>query len=261
MLRPLLLAIVALSLPAAAGVAVSPLIIDKPITAADNQLEFVVSNSTGEAMRIELSTAPLGHDRAGAPVELNGYRYDASSQIRLPQQSFVLAPQRWKRVRATVELPQRTGGGYALIYVKALPAKLDPAATIVTALRIAVLAELTFPGSPSAKVTLGDLVPDKQGLKVAVNNPGTVHAKPAGRVVLRTLDGKERWQAPFSGGNVFPELTREFRVEGVPHGVAEGQYLAEVELHAPVEAKLERRVALVEGQFVLSSPSRVAKRR
>src|SRR5687767_7440861 len=139
---------------ALAGVAVSPMVIEKAITATDNQLEVVVSNSSTEPMRITLSTAPLGHDRRGAPVEMPGYAYDVSQNIELAQPEFILQPRRWRRVRASVKLPERTGGGYALLYVKALPANLPATTTVVTALRVAVLVELSFPGTRAPETVL-----------------------------------------------------------------------------------------------------------
>ena len=188
-----LLTLLALSLPGAAlaGLTVSPVVIDRPGKTGDNTLEFVLANPSEHPMKVTLSAVPLVHDEKGAPKEgPASYRYDLSRQIRFETPELVLAPRRWKRLRAHVELPARSGGGYAMIYARGTEADL-PAGAVTAALRVGVLVELTFPDAGRAALTIEDVSVERGAFKISVRNQGDSHTVPTGKIALKDRSGRE----------------------------------------------------------------------
>src|SRR3954449_1411381 len=108
---------------ALAGFSVSPVKIDRAVTPTDNVLELIVSNPGEHPLNLELSAVPLVHDERGAPKEgPDSYRYDISKNIHFDTPSLVLPARKWKRLRARIDVPNRAGGGYAMIYVRGIEA-------------------------------------------------------------------------------------------------------------------------------------------
>jgi hypothetical protein len=246
-MRSLLLALLVPSL-CFADIAVSPVSIDKAVSATDNTLEWVVANPSDQPVDVTLSTGPLTHDLEGRPqAGKAGWAYDASGLIHFDQPAFTLAPRRWKRVRAHVDVPGRQGGGYAFVYVRGMPSHAD-ARGITSALRVGVVVELTFPDAGKPALRVEGLTSGSDGLGVTVRNDGPAHVHPAGTVAIKDRAGNTVWSAPVVPANIFPGLSRTLKLTAVP-ALPSGDYRAEVALTSPARASLTEAVAVRDGKL------------
>lgn len=242
-----------LATPAFAGLAVSPMQIDKQLLAGDNTFELVVSNNGDAPLRIQLATGPLAHDRRGAPIKGTDPRFDASTLIRFEKPEFILAPRRWRRIRAHVDGNARTNtGGYAFVFVRGTDANPAAGTQLVATLEMAVAVELGFPGATAPTVELDAPRITADGVRVPVRNLGKLHTRPEGRLVVKDASGKAVWTGKLASAVVFPGLERELAIEPALPALASGQYSAEVELTSPRPTRLSRALAVIDGQVVVA---------
>ena len=241
--------------PARADFSVAPTRITRSVSATDNVLELVISNSGDKALEVFFSAVPVTHDREGAPSEgTAAYAYDASKHIHFDKVSVILAPRRWKRIRARVEVPQRAGGGYAYVYASAREADIPETQKVVNVARIAVLVALTYPDAGKSALAVENMELRGGQLRVAVRNEGQTVAAPSGQLVVRDLSGKPVWTGKLEPGNILPERVRELKVDGLPIALTSGQYTAHAEIRSPVPVQQAQRLAVVEGQLILGKP-------
>jgi len=245
---------------AVAGLSVNPIRIEKAVAPSNNEIEFIVSNSTAEDLRLTLSTVPLAHDVNGAPVEGPvGTAHDASKLIRFEQDSMLLPSRRWKRVRARVEIPSRPGSGYAFVYVLATSATRPVEERVVTATRVGIVVALTFPDPGKASVQLDRLAYQQGEFTVRLRNEGQRTVRPAGQLLLRDLKGQQVWSGELASANIYAELKRDFKVAGLPRDLAEGQYTLDLQVTAPNATSQTRRLAVMDGQIILQSEAVTSK--
>lgn len=238
-----------------AGLTVNPIRIEKSLDGSDNQLEFIVSNSSEKDLHMTFSAGPLAHDENGAPVAGEpGSAYDISSRIRFERDTVLLPSRRWKRIRARVEVPSRPGGGYAFIYVHAVESAPAEEAKVVTATRVGIIVALTFsdPGTVSARVEHLSFVGGEP--RVRLRNDGQRTTRPSGVLVLRDVSGKSIWSGELESANIFPELVRDLKVSGFPRELPSGQYSAEIQVTAPRALAETRRLAVMDGQIIPERP-------
>lgn len=262
LLRALFLSLIGLTTTASATLSVAPIKIEKAVTETDNVLEFVVSNHGEKPVQLTLSTAALGHDRSGVPVEVApGSRFDLSSKIRFEKSSVTLPAKRWKRLRARVDVPHRSGGGAALIYVRAqdAEARLDSTG-VVAAYQIGIVVAVTFPDKGQVSMKVEDLQLDPDGLRVSVRNQGDALALARGHVKLTDTMGRTVWEGNLVAANVFPDHVRLLELNGAPPALASGEYQLTAELTSPVNDQVVRAASFVDGQLKLAPASGIAKR-
>ncbi len=245
-----------LSLTASAGMAVSPGIVDKQLTAGDNVIELVVSNNSTRPMDIQLYAGPMALTLEGSAIAgESASDMDATPLIRFEKESFVLGPRRWRRVRAQLTAPNRGGGLHGFIYVRGSEANLDPAAKVKVNMQLAVVLTLTLPGEARRSAELVELKTSARGARVRVRNTGNIHLRPEGKVVLFDSAGAQVWSGQLVTGAVLPGSEREYRIEPLPL-LPSGQYSAQVELTSPTPARLARTLAMVEGTLVVSAEAK-----
>ena len=252
MRRALLALALALFAPtlAEAAISVSPARLEKAVSPDNNTLDFVISNPSKKAVDITLSTAPVAHDRSGQSIPGKpGYAYDASGLIHFDSPiHFTLPALRWRRIHAHVDVPNRPGGGYAYIYVRGLDAGQDPN-KVMSALRVGMVVELTFPNPGTRKVAVEGLVERQGNLWVTVRNEGQIHLMPEGTLTLEDRRGNTVGTAQIVGGNIFPGLVRELLLTGLPASLPAGSYTAKVAIDAPAQASFTEAVAVKDGKI------------
>ena len=218
----------------AASISVSPSKIEITVTEKNNSVPITIKNGGDESsyIRVRVGAATQGLDGGVVYLSSTEGPWCGAKLINLDPTEFVLDAGESKKVTADFKIPEgRSGGAYAAIFFNARPvAKKE--ANISSALEIAVITMMTFPGPviKRGEVTGVELGQAKPGEKIKIltlfHNSGNIHFRASGTVTIENQDGEEIARVPIESANTLPGCSRYLKSTWKPENLLVGTYTA-----------------------------------
>ena len=218
----------------AASITVSPSKIEITVTEKNHSVPITIKNGGDESLyiRVRVGAATQGLDGGVVYLSSMDGPWCGAKLINLDPTEFILDPGESKKVTADFKIPEdRIGGAYAAIFFNARPvAKKE--ANISSALEIAVITMMTFPGpvikrGEVAGVELGQAKPgEKIKILTLFHNSGNIHFRASGTVTIQNQDGEEIAQVPIELANTLPGCSRYLKSTWKPKNMLVGTYTA-----------------------------------
>ena len=244
-----LLVLLVASVPVAAQLAVSPIIVEtKAYPGGVRTFRIGISNNGKQALACTMSVMAMRVEAGGLPVPVRDAPRSCRNWITIHPQKFMLPPKAGKRLVCQVRVPKKAAGGYyAIISCHGRPqvsGRLpnQPRRGVGVMIRLThralVPVLLTVPaGKVQAVIEAARPIitaePGGRGLRLAlpVRNRGNIHTRMSGTVRIRSEAGQliQRFELSAGRGFILPMHERLFRSR-LRVGLPDGVYLAEIQL-------------------------------
>lgn len=219
----------------AASITVSPSKIEITVTEKNRSVPITIKNGGVKSLyiRVRVGAATQGLDGGVVYLSSMDGLWCGAKLIKLDPTEFILEAGESKKVTADFKIPEdRTGGAYAAIFFNARSVAENEANIISSALEIAVITMMTFPGPviKRGEVTGVELGQAKSGEKIEIlttfHNSGNIHFRASGKVTIENQDGEEIAQVPIELANTLPGCSRYLKSTWKPKNLLVGTYTA-----------------------------------